>query len=359
MTSFNSYLPSETIMKADSLLRSPSGVYYATQQGDGNFVVFRGSDFGHTGGAAWDTGVPSLNNEAYFSKMQGDGNFVVYTAPSGVFAGNGVTPVWSTGTNVGNGSYFASLADTGEFAVYVGEPGNAGAKLFSNGVNDPVTGISLTSIDYDFDSAVIGSPGDISGTSTRLRNLTPNAQEYNVSLELSFEKTNSWSWDLSQSLTVGMSSTSKLEVPGFADEEFSVSVEEETTFSAGQGGSSSESKTFSGSNTITVPANSVYESTIVGQHAKFDVPYTFEGLATYQSGATAPIVGSGIFNGADGANFEITTSCISSASGCTPAVLPNVPALPTVPVPTSSLLLITALAATAVAKVVRPRRPLA
>jgi hypothetical protein len=348
MTVFNSFLPPDARMFAGDYITSPSQVYWAVQQNDGNFVVYRGSNAVNSGPPAWATGVSSTNLGGFFNHMQTDGNFVIYTSATGLDQGT-VVPVYATHTDGAIGSYFASLADNGEFAVYQGtDPDHAGSKLFSNHVNDPATSINIASITYDFAHATIGATDAISGSSATLTNNTPTQQSYDVTLSLSYEKTSTWTWDLSESLTLGVKSTSQVGVPGLGNTEVQFSISETTTFSEGQSTSTSTTKTFTGGNTIAVPADSVYQSSIVGQHVKYNIPYTFEGVATYHSGAISNIIGSGIFNGADGTLFQITTTCVSAPGGCdAAAVLPVLPAIPVLPVPEPAtfLLLPTALVA--------------
>lgn len=79
-------------------ITSPDGRFRLVQQGDGNLVLYFGSQ------ALWANGVFGANYTTYF---QGDGNFVTYS-PSG--------PVWNTETNA-IGARLA-LQNDGNLVIY-------------------------------------------------------------------------------------------------------------------------------------------------------------------------------------------------------------------------------------------------
>ncbi len=122
-----------------------------------------------------------------------------------------------------------------------------------------------------------------------------------------------------------------------------------------------------------MPAHSTYQTTLTATKETYDIPYTFDGIATYSSGATAEVQGTGDFNGGDTGVFIATTDCVSTPGGCGPGpvseqlvgdtgseVVVGGPApvgapLP-VPEPASLPLLPAALMATAVIRRVRSAR---
>jgi YD repeat-containing protein len=79
-------------------ITSPDGRFRLVQQGDGNLVLYFGSQ------ALWANGVFGANYTTY---LQGDGNFVTYS-PSG--------PVWNTETNA-IGARLA-LQNDGNLVIY-------------------------------------------------------------------------------------------------------------------------------------------------------------------------------------------------------------------------------------------------
>ena len=86
-------------LTAGKSLRSPSGRYRLTMQGDGNLVEYDGAN------VVWASGT---NPSGARAVMQDDGNFVVYN-------GSG-TALWATGTSGSPGAYL-SLRDTGALSV--------------------------------------------------------------------------------------------------------------------------------------------------------------------------------------------------------------------------------------------------
>jgi hypothetical protein len=84
-------------------LRSPNGVYTATMQGDGNFVLAK------SGVAKWSTATTTSANQGAYAEMQTDGNFVVYRP--------GRVAVWSSGTAGRSGAYLR-LQDDCNLVVY-------------------------------------------------------------------------------------------------------------------------------------------------------------------------------------------------------------------------------------------------
>lgn len=353
MTVYQSYIPTGTYLYQGDGIASPSNVYWMVLQFGGDNVVYTGSFGTSLDFPVWSTGTPSINYGTFFNIMQADGNFVEWTATT---QNNIVeTRVWETNTGGATGNYFASLSDSGEFAVYQGiDPSQPGAKLFSNSVNNPVTGINLTNLTYDLDKATFSSPTTIHGELETTLNTTDTPQLTKLNLSLSYTKSHTWSWNLSESLTAGISSTTDVGVPGLASEKIQISVSETTAISKGESSSQSESKTFNAEADLTVPAFSEYGAQITAQHVTFNVPYTFEGIATYQSGITGTVNGSGIFNGGDATIFMITFSCLDTPGGCEYVIVPPPTSAIPAPEPMTLLLLPTALVAAGVLMVLNP-----
>ena len=171
----------------------------------------------------------------------------------------------------------ASISDAGAFSVRGTTP--LSAKDFTNSFSDPVVDYNIKNITYDFANATIETPKDISGSSAKLTNSTSVQQTYLVSLSMNYQKTSTWNLGLSEAVTLGLKSSTDVGVPGIADEKLELSISSTTTFSGSQGGSQSETKTFSGGNTVIVPAYTVYKTTIVGEQVTFEIPFALSLIA--------------------------------------------------------------------------------
>ncbi|HWZ19428.1 MAG TPA: hypothetical protein VNW73_11570 [Ktedonobacteraceae bacterium] len=100
MANKGSVLTAGQYLSTDDYLVSDNGQYFAIMQGDGNFVLYRGSGPSHNLGYIWAISHTALPTGPYFAIMQNDGNFVVYkgTGPS-----NNLGFVWATNTVAGVG----------------------------------------------------------------------------------------------------------------------------------------------------------------------------------------------------------------------------------------------------------------
>jgi hypothetical protein len=109
-------------------LTSGNKQYFAVMQGDGNLVVYRGSDPNNNHGFVWGSvqvGRYAPSAGTYFAVMQGDGNLVVYRG-SDPSDNHGF--VWGSVQDGGYapsaGSYFAVMQDDGNLVVYRGSDPN-------------------------------------------------------------------------------------------------------------------------------------------------------------------------------------------------------------------------------------------
>jgi hypothetical protein len=93
----------DTLIPGQSVF-SPSGNFFATLQGDGNFVVYRAGN----NTALWASNTPGKGGTKLI--MQADGNLVLYTG--------GGQPIWASNTG-GKGQSFARMQDDGNFVVYI------------------------------------------------------------------------------------------------------------------------------------------------------------------------------------------------------------------------------------------------
>jgi hypothetical protein len=107
---------------------------------------------------------------------------------------------------------------------------------------------------------------------------------------LSYVDTNTYSWSESSTLTLGISSTLKLGVPG-VNTSLMFSLESSNTFEQGMSSEATVEQHYTNMDTIPVPPNSTYAVDIVGQRVEGMVPFDWTGTATYQGGQTAFVYG--------------------------------------------------------------------
>jgi len=127
MANKGSWLSTGAYLSVNDYLVAGNGQYFAIMQGDGNFVIYQGSDPTHQGAFVWNSG-PAPGLGQYFAIMQGDGNFVIYQGSDPTHQG---AFVWNSGPAPGLGQYFAIMQDNGNFVLYHGSgPSQQGAFIW-------------------------------------------------------------------------------------------------------------------------------------------------------------------------------------------------------------------------------------
>ncbi len=222
-----------------------------------------------------------------------------------------------------------SLNDNGTLTINQGRsPGPLGAQYFSNNISDPVTSIALSDINYNLAGATNTKITQVVGETNKLVNKTGQTQPLGTSLTLSYTKTSSWTFGVSEAITLGIKSTSSVGVPGVGQELAELSLTSTTTISGGTGrvghpchGSSPPASP------PTCPPFSIYQAKLTGTNETFDIPYTWDGVATYSTGYTADIHGTGVFSGGDTGDFTTEIDCVSTPGGCPTGPVALIPAV--------------------------------
>ncbi len=301
-----------------SYITSPSGVYVAYLTPNVQFDVQRGSTPNPSGPeVVWST--PVLNNIT--SNPQADahlfnnGQFNLYDIND---PNNGVAYNVSPGGSDRSGATM-SLSDSGTLTVNQGRsPGALGTQYFSNNISDPVASLAITQLSYDFAGATVTSttPLQSAKATNLLKNNTSVPQLLGTSLSLAYTKTSSWNFGVSEAIAVGVKSTTSVGVPGVGQESAELSATSTTTISGGHGGSDTFSTGFGASVQGNVPAFSTYLAKLTGTTENFDVPFTYDALATYSTGFAAAVHGSGVYSGSDSGVFTSEIDCVSQPGGC-------------------------------------------
>ena len=147
-----SSLSSGKYLGMNDFVASDNRQYFAIMQGDGNFVLYHGSDPSSQGPAFWASNTSGQGQ--CFAVMQSDGNFVLYKGSDPAHQG---AFVWNSGRAPGQGQYFAVMQNDANFVVYQGsDPAHQGGFVWNTGTqNGQVTVrnqggyVARCSIDYN------------------------------------------------------------------------------------------------------------------------------------------------------------------------------------------------------------------
>lgn len=305
------YLPSVTYLCPDHPIYSPSLVYSAELQGDGNFVEWRGSNVLVSSNLAWSLGLTS-GSGGFVAEMQNNGNFVIY-GPNNISTVHGAT---NSAQSAIDSSYFATLNDNGAFTIRAGTPTSPGTQIYSNNVNNPVKGITLKSLTYNLSQATISSLGIAAGGSYTAVNNTSRTQTFLPLLSLTHSDSQTYNWSLSEAISASVTASFQVGVPTVDDNNLSVTIGSTTTITGGTSNTSGDAVTDTLQADIVVPPHATYKAVMTGQTAYLDVPYTFTGIAYYNNGQNAAISGSGIFDGVSTGDFSVIIDCVVQEPTC-------------------------------------------
>ncbi|MBV9907359.1 MAG: aerolysin family beta-barrel pore-forming toxin [Hyphomicrobiales bacterium] len=330
------YLQSVSYLCTDHPIFSPSGVYVAMLQEDGNFIEWRGQNPETSANFAWALGGGRNGGGpgAFVAEMQNDDNFVVY-GPNNTSTVNAAINIVKP-----TGNYFATLNDNGAFTVMAGTPSNNNGKTtYSNNINNPVTDLNLTSMVYDLDAGTISNAKAVAGAETMAINKSPTTQKIPLLVNLEYTETETSMWKVSEAVALKIESKGEFGIPGLTTET-TLGLTSTTTYENGESTSNGKTVKFQGGVDISVPANSVYEASVVATQAESTVPYTFAGTALYADGQSAEISGTGVFDGVSTSLFQVEVECVSSPTNCagvSPVFMPAT--LSAVPEPSTWVLL--------------------
>ncbi len=366
MASYAGYIPSNTILNAGDYMTSPSGTYYGISGGNQWWIV-PGSNpsvapcctNGWTPPATTISDTYLANS---FTAMQTDGNFVVYTSDTGTNTQPNY-PVWATQSQQPGlpGQYIGILNDDGSFEIKAGPTPQDGGITIWSATNSPfgaVSSIDLTSITYDFSNASFTSLVAVSAGHVDLSNDTVTPQEGYGILNLSWGESYSLSFSVADAVGESISATTTVGLPGIAKEGLSVGISNETTITHGRSDTTTTQILWQAGFTPTIQPFTTVRVEISGVIATYEVPYEWTGVATYAHGATANVVGTGVFTGGGRGNFTATATCTFSVLPyeCDPGAVESVPIQFTpVPEPATAVMLATALMSVAVARRFRGR----
>lgn len=371
MTTYSGYLPSGTNLYAGDVLTSPDGLYYgvldttgAAGFGKGLFVIAPGSSptiaplQSCADCAVPVSNTPTENLGGFFAQLGMNGAFNVYSSASGRDQGTvALVSAGDTGQSPAVPPYYAAIQGQlnkstgnhgGTFVIYQESYPNTSNPLVTSGSNiiGDVTGIKLsggasgTGIDYDFAHATLLSVQNVASEPATNMNSTSQPQQFNDNLSLSYTDSQSFSFQVSDATATSIGSSVNVGVPGVAGASFSFGITSTTTISNGQSTTTSNSTTFQVGVRPTVPPGYTYEAFLTGADAKFLVPFTWTGTATYAGGATAAVTGRGVFGGDETGMFNAAVYCVAAPFGSDcPSIPISSEAVAPVPEPATAMLL--------------------
>jgi hypothetical protein len=238
--------------------------------------------------------------------------------------------IFSLTSETAQGNYFAKLSDEGTFTISAGTPSAPGKQVFSNNVNDPVESVDIESIAYDFEHVRSSPPEQRTGATQLCVNNIPGEFTCNLSLALSYTKTNTFTFSANQSIQLGYKSTAKVGLPGVGEVSSEWSITGTVGFMEGRSDADSQARTFTSTGSVVVPPQTTYRASIVGAEVDGTIPFTYTGTATYKSGKTARLVDvQGEYNGVDTGEFTVQVTCVQRPGGCPPGFLEALPAVAT------------------------------
>ncbi len=303
-----SFLTVGQYLGVDEYLVSPSRLFFAVQQSDGNFCTYHGSSPSDNHGGVWCS-MQHPGPGSYFAVQQSDGNFCVYrgTGPSDNQGG-----VWCSMQAPGEGDYFAIIQDDGNFCVYRGTgPSDNKGGVWCSMKTDPVANFEINHIEYDVASAQVLKSGPAELYRQTVRYSTQMDQQSTIEGSESVEQTSSWSDSLG--ITVGVSTSFACGVPLLAEGKVEVSVEANNTYT--WSGSQTRSRSWSWSAPVTVAAGSVASVVVSTTLSTIAVPYTLTGTVVFASGARMPGSVTGLYTGTNSHDLTVTYVTLDPTSG--------------------------------------------
>jgi hypothetical protein len=294
-------------LKVGDYIQSPSHMFFAIQQSDGNFCVYHGPGPQDQHGWLWGTQVTGPGGE-FFAVQQGDGNFCVYR---GADLAHQQSALWCSMATGPGGDYFAILQDDGNFCVYKGTgPGDNRGFVWASMKTDLISDFQISKIDYDVAHAAVLQSGPAELYRQTVTNRTTSAQTSTVSGSETVTETSGWSDSLG--FKVGVKTSFETGIPFVAEGKVEVSAEVSNTYT--WNGSQSTAKTWAFSTPVTVPPGGVSSVIITATMSTIAVPYTATGTAVFKSGAKVAGQITGLYTGTNSHDLTVTFASLNPAS---------------------------------------------
>jgi MYXO-CTERM domain-containing protein len=246
------------------------------------------------------------------------------------------------------------LNDSGQLVIYQGNNGiktnanEASVQTRTPGTANNTTSITLNTITYDTADTTYNATNKLIGLESTATNNTPVTQSYPYNVSLAYTDSETFTWNVSATLSATISSSTKITIPGIGDQTETISLTGSTTISQGQSTTQTQTTTISAGGNTSVPEFSQFVVYETAEEQIATVPYTWTGIAYYANGVSAPITGSGSVVSDTTGLFNIETDCVYTPDGCTtvglgsPPAVPEPPTIITVPLAFAALLALAA-----------------
>jgi hypothetical protein len=286
-------------LKVNDYIQSSSRMFFAIQQGDGNFCVYHGSGPEDQHGWLWGTQATSAGGQ-FHAVVQRDANFCTYPGSDPPAQHR---PIWCSMATGPEGDYFGILQDDGNFCVYKGTgPGDNRGFVWASNATDSISDFEIRSIDYDVTHAQVLKAGPAELYRQTVTNRTTSAQSSTIAGSETVTETSGWSDSLA--IKVGVKTSFKCGIPLIADGKVEVSAEVSNTYT--WSGSESRAKTWSFSTPVTVPPGGVSTVIVSATLSTIAVPYTARGTAVFRSGEKVDGQITGLYTGTNSHDLTVT-----------------------------------------------------
>jgi len=315
-------------LKVDDYVQSPSGLFFAIQQEDGNFVIYYGSGPDDNHGPLWASGLAPGSGQ-FYAIQQENSNFCTYR---GTDPGHSNGLLWCAMTsewvllnaafNAGK-KFFAVMQDDGNFCIYPDAgPNDKNARaVWATGSYDPIKSIKANHLEYDVAGAQMLNSRTESLDTETVTNNSDVPQSSTISGSRTVTETSGWSDALGVSVSVSASFEGG--VPLVADGTVTVSASASNTYT--WNGSQSRSKTWNWSVPITAPPHTVTSAVASVMKSTISVPYTIIGTIVFTSGKEIPGRITGVYTGANSHNLEVTFSQLDMTTKATKLFTKKIP----------------------------------
>lgn len=266
-------------------LSSPSGIFFAALQRDGNFCVYRGTPDNNQGGL-WCYSEKGHGEGMYFARLQTDGNFCV---SRGRVEAPGET-VWCRAEGPDQGKFTMLLHDDGNLCIY--REGTT-APVWSSGHTDPVRAINLTEIQYHEGAGTSSTVGPILLDRQVVANDASIEESRTVTFKTMVEDTIGWSH--TSGLTEGAKITLSDKLPLSLSGEIGLSVDFHETYEWDD--KATKETDWSFEEPVRVKPKSAISAEILASVTTITIPYTLRGKFFLQSGREVPGHTQGVFTG--------------------------------------------------------------
>lgn len=292
------YLKAGEHIDAGDWLSSPSGIFFAALQRDGNFCVYRGTPNNNQGGL-WCYSERGHGEGEYFAGLQTDGNFCV---SRGSVEAPG-DPVWCRAEGPDQGTFTMILHDDGNLCIY---REGITAPVWSTGHTDPVRAINLTELTYHTEAGTSDTVGPVEINRQVVINDSGTEQIRTVSFKKTIEDTIGWSHTsgLSEGASIEVSAALPLSISG------KIGLSEQINETYAWNNTAKKETDWSFEEPIRVKPNSAVSAVILASVTTITVPYTLRGKFFFLSGREVPGHVKGVYTGND--TNDLTVQYIES-----------------------------------------------